>query len=234
MRVWIKATGLERTADRADAPVHHVAGRDDVDAGFGLHQRLAGQHLHRAVVEDVAVFVEQAVLAVAGVRIERDVGEQPQAREALFQLAQCPRDQPCGVRRLVAAGVLQRRLDDREQGHHRDAQFDALLGHVVQPVQAAALHAGHARHVLRLRVAVEHEHRQDQVLRRQAMLAHQRSGERIAAQAARSAGRKRGGRVHVGHPGGPLQDRPSVGRCAARRGAPNLGKLLFHKRDGVC
>ena len=31
---------LERVADRADAPVHHVRRRDDVGAGLGVRQRL--------------------------------------------------------------------------------------------------------------------------------------------------------------------------------------------------
>ena len=39
MRVWTSPF-LQRAADRADAAVHHVAGRDDVDAGLGLRQRL--------------------------------------------------------------------------------------------------------------------------------------------------------------------------------------------------
>ncbi len=74
------AVALERAADRADAAVHHVARRDDVDAGGGLDQRLARQHRHRLVVEDVAGVVDQAVLAMRGVRIEGDVGHQRRAR----------------------------------------------------------------------------------------------------------------------------------------------------------
>ena len=54
MRVWMQAGGFQRVADGADAAVHHVAGRDDVDAGLGLHQRLLHQHVDRLVVEDVA------------------------------------------------------------------------------------------------------------------------------------------------------------------------------------
>jgi hypothetical protein len=69
-------------ADRADAAVHHVAGRDDVDAGLGLHQRLLRQHGHGLVVEDVAGVVEQAVLAVAGEGVQRHVGEQAQLGES--------------------------------------------------------------------------------------------------------------------------------------------------------
>ena len=80
--VWIRPARLERLADRADAAVHHVARRDDVDAGLGLHQRLLRQHRHGLVVEDVAGRVEQAVLAVRGERVERDVGHQAELGEA--------------------------------------------------------------------------------------------------------------------------------------------------------
>ena len=65
MRVWMRPRASSARADRADAAVHHVARRDDVDAGLGLHQRLLDQHLDGLVVEDVAGVVEQAVLAVA-------------------------------------------------------------------------------------------------------------------------------------------------------------------------
>ena len=81
MRVWMKPRVFQRRADGADAAVHHVAGRDDVHAGLGLRQRLADQHLHGLVVEDVAGFVEQAVLAVAGEGVQRHVGHDAQVRE---------------------------------------------------------------------------------------------------------------------------------------------------------
>ena len=82
---------LQRLTDRGDAPVHHVAGRDDVDAGLGLHQRLLHQHRHGFVVHDVAGFarvrVQQPVLAVAGERVQRHVGHHTEFREAVLQRA---------------------------------------------------------------------------------------------------------------------------------------------------
>ena len=70
---------VERRADSADAAVHHVGRRDDVAAGLRLDQRLLDQHRDRLVVEDVAV-AQQAVVAVAGVGIERDVAEDADVR----------------------------------------------------------------------------------------------------------------------------------------------------------
>jgi hypothetical protein len=103
MRVWIRPRA-PGAADGADAAVHHVAGGDDVDAGLGLHQRLLLQHGHRLVVEDVAAVVEQAVLAVGGERVQRHVGQQAEAGEALLQLAHRARHQAFGVGGLAAVG----------------------------------------------------------------------------------------------------------------------------------
>src|SRR3546814_10806350 len=70
-----EALGLERLSDRPDAAVHHVAGRDDVGAGARLIQRLSHQYLDRLVVENIARAVDQPVLPMTGIGIERDVGE---------------------------------------------------------------------------------------------------------------------------------------------------------------
>ena len=92
----VKLRGIERLADRADAPVHHVGGRDDVAAGFRLHQRLLDQHRDGFVVEDDAV-AQQAVMAVAGEGIERHVAEDADVRHFLLDRARwrgrrdCPR-----------------------------------------------------------------------------------------------------------------------------------------------
>ena len=69
-----KARRIEAGADRADAAVHHVGRRDDVAAGLGLDQGLADQNPDGLVVENDAV-AHQAVMAVAGIGIERDVAE---------------------------------------------------------------------------------------------------------------------------------------------------------------
>ena len=64
---------FQRLADRADAPIHHVAGGHDVDPGLGLHQRLLHQHAGGLVIQDIALFlgarIGNTVLAVAGERV---------------------------------------------------------------------------------------------------------------------------------------------------------------------
>ncbi len=54
-------------------------GRDDVGAGARLVERLADQRADRFVIEDADVavaLVHEAVVAVAGIGIERDVGDE--------------------------------------------------------------------------------------------------------------------------------------------------------------
>jgi hypothetical protein len=191
-----QAGGFQRLADGADAPVHHVAGRDDVHAGFGLGERLLDQHLDGFVVQDVAGLVEQAVLAVAGEGVQRHVGHHAQAGKFFFSARTTRGHQAVGVGGLAADRVFQRgRLITGKQRHHRDAQLDAVFGHRQQQVQAQALHAGHRGHGLAAVAAVQHEHRVDQVVGADRVLAHQVAGEIVAAQAARGGlgGRGRAG-----------------------------------------
>jgi hypothetical protein len=65
-----------------------------------VHQRLPGEHLERFVVEHVAggvVGVDQAVLSVAGVGVEGDVGNHAQFRELLFQRRTTRGTRPFGL-----------------------------------------------------------------------------------------------------------------------------------------
>jgi hypothetical protein len=175
-----------------------------------MHQRLLAQHGHGLVVEDVAGVVEQAVLAVAGVGVQRHVGQQPRPGKRCLS-AHGARHQAVGVGGLAAVGRLQRRLDDREQRHHRHAQLHALLGHRKQAVHAAPLHARHAGHVLHLALAVEHEHRQDQVFGARRC---SRTRARVKASRRRRRGRlagKGGGSWH-----GPVCSFARAGRHAAK------------------
>ena len=72
----MEAGAIERVADRADAPVHHVRGGDDVGAGLGVHQRLTAQDLDRLVVGHIAI-AHKAVMAVRRKGIEGHVAHHP-------------------------------------------------------------------------------------------------------------------------------------------------------------
>ena len=62
-RDLLEAVLVERTADGADAAVHHVRRRHDVGAGLGVRQRGPHQLLDGGVVEDLLA-VQDAAVAV--------------------------------------------------------------------------------------------------------------------------------------------------------------------------
>ena len=116
-----EAGGVERLADRADAPVHHVGGGDHVGAGLRLHERLADELRDARVVDDL-VALHDAVMAVARVGIERDVGDEAdlRARRALMA-RQARADEVLGIQRLRAERIAARRLGVGEERDRRDA-----------------------------------------------------------------------------------------------------------------
>jgi hypothetical protein len=154
-----------------------------------LGERLLHQHLHRGVVDDVVVVIQQTVLAVAGEGVERHIGHHAQIGKLFFQRAHHVGYQAIGVGGLDAIGRFQVLADDREQCHHRDAQLHTVFGHGQQQIQAQAFDPGHGTHGLSAALAFEHEHRVDQVMRRHGVLAHEVAGESVAAQAAWTCGR---------------------------------------------
>ena len=170
-------------ANRTNAPVHHVAGGDHVHARRRLHQGLLHQDLDGGLVHDVTRVVQQTILAVAGEGVERHIGHDAQLRKVLFQFTHHSGYQALGVLGFAADGVFERRADDREQGHHRDAQFHAVLGHGQQQIHRQTLYAGHGGHSLSLVVALKHEHRVNQIVCSDLMLSHQVAREFVAAQA---------------------------------------------------
>ena len=178
---------LERAADRADAAVHHVARRDDVDAGLGLHQRLLRQHRHGLVVDDVAGRRRAGRPGRAMVNGSSATSViRPSSGKRFFSSRTTRGTRPFGVERLAAVVGLERRLEHREQRHHRDAERHALLGHRIEAVERAraARRASRPRPAL-VALAVEHEHRQDQVARRRgATRAPDRGSRRRGAGAA--------------------------------------------------
>ena len=177
MRGLSKPAWSSAAAQRADAPVHHVRRRNDIDAGLGVAQRLPRQRRDGQVVRHVAAGVEQAVLAMAGVGIERDVGDDAERRKARLQRAHGARHQPLripcrgGVERLVLCA------DHRKQRDRRHAELHAALGVAQQQVDALARDAGQRRHGVFAPGAVLDEHRD-------------RSDRRLTGDARASAGAK--------------------------------------------
>ena len=162
---------LERLADRGDAAVHHVRRRDDVGTGFGLDQSLVGEDLHRVVVDDVAGHVDQAIMAVRGVRIERDVGQHSDlGNRVLDRLDRAANEIVCVERlaRVIGAQVLGR---VGEQSDARDAERGGdALACAGKPVDAPPADTREARRSALRNPAFADEERPDEVARMKPVL----------------------------------------------------------------
>ena len=101
-----EAVGIESMADRTDAAIHHVGGRDDVRAGLRLDKALQDELLDAGVVDDF-IANDDAVVAVACVRIERYVGDDANVRNVKVDRAGRSVDQIFRVERLRAGLVAQ-------------------------------------------------------------------------------------------------------------------------------
>ena len=135
-------------ANGTNAAIHHVAGRHDVNASCSVSECLLFQNLDGDVVQDVARFIEQTILAVACVGVKRNVGHDAQRREILFECGHHVGNEPLWVGCLFAIGCFQVAADHREKCYHRNAQLDALLCHIQQEIEAHAFNAGHGSYWL--------------------------------------------------------------------------------------
>ena len=122
-----EARRLERGADRADAPIHHVGRREDVATGLRLHQRLRDQHLDGAVVVDLAGDHEP-VMAVARIGVERHVADDAEIGHGLLDGAHGAADEIAGIDRLARLVVAKRRVGVGKQRDRRDAKPRGVLG----------------------------------------------------------------------------------------------------------
>jgi len=91
-----------------------------------------------------------------------------QAREIFLQGAHHTRYQTVGVQGFGAVVGFEGLVDHRKQGHDRDFQLHALLGHRQQQIQAEPLHAGHGCNWHALCLSIHHKNRVDQVMGGQA------------------------------------------------------------------
>ncbi len=190
---------VQSSANGADAAVHHVAGGHNVHASLGLRLGLADQHGDRLFVQDVTGFVQNAVLAVAGVGVQSHVSQHAQLGELLLEHAHHARNQAVRVGGFAAIRRFQGRVDGREQGHHGDAQLQTLFGHAHQFIRRIAHDAWHGADLLLNSLAFTHKDRVDQVVGGQAVFAHQTAGKLVAAVTAQASIRKVGRRNKTSH-----------------------------------
>ena len=118
---------VERLADCADASVHHVGWRDDVAAGFRLHQCLLHQHGDRFIIDDDAV-AQKSIVAMAGEGIERDVAQNADVRHFFLDGANGAADEIVGIERFAAGVVAQARVGVGKQRDAGDSQLGGRFG----------------------------------------------------------------------------------------------------------
>ena len=193
------AVCFQRLADGADAAVHHVRRRDDVHPRVGMTQRLFDEGGDGGVVQDVASFVGDAVLAVDGVGVQRDVGHHAQFGVGGFDRAHRARDEAV---RVVSGGGVRAFVfgtDDGKRRYRRNAERDQLRAFGEQQIDGKAVHAGHGWHRLALAFALTDKDGQDEIGGAQGGFAHQAAGEIVLAVAAFARQRERlRGQVHGG------------------------------------
>ena len=135
---------------------------------FGLVDRLVDQHCHRIVIDDIAGVVEQPVLAVAGIGVERDIGEDADIASAgIADRLDRAAHQIVGIERLgpvVAAAIGLRVGKQRDAG---DAQIDRLLRAFGDVVDRPARHARQAGNGFLDPGTIGDEQRPDQIGGRQ-------------------------------------------------------------------
>ena len=127
-------------------------------------KRLAHQHRDGLVVEDPAV-LDQAVMAVAGERIERDVAEQAKAGEFLLDGAHRAADEIVRIDRLGTVFVAQRGLGVGKQRDAGDVKLHRAFGLAHRLVDAEPVDPRHRGDRYALVMTVDHEERPDQVVR---------------------------------------------------------------------
>ena len=151
------------------------------------HSAWSTRHLDRFVVDDVAVLVEHAVLTVARVRVERDVGQDAQFGEVLLQFAHGARDQ--SVRRSSPHGRRASSARVRSTGNSASTGMPSSTHSSATPISRStdsAFDARHRRHGLPHVHAFDDENRIDQIVRGEDVFAHQAAREVVAAHAART------------------------------------------------
>ena len=195
----IESGFIQGSANRANTSIHHVGWGNDVSAGAGLDKGLLDQDGDGFVVEDIAVLVEQPVMAVAGEGIERDIASYADFRCCgLHRLDDC-RDEPFQVDGFVAAVILLRGVDMRENRNRRDAEFAGADGGLGGFIDIQAVDARHRLHRDARFLAVMDDHAPDNIVRAGFCFPHKPPGPVMLTNATEAGARKGAGDQRLGH-----------------------------------
>ncbi len=154
------------------------------------------------VVED-GLALHHAVVAVAGVGVERDICDQADVGNFLLDRAADAADQIFGIERLRAVEVAQVGIGKGKKRDRRDRQFRRAARGGDRLVDRKALDLRHGAHWRADILAFDEKDRPDQVVGGQDVLAHQPSrplGLAVAAgPVGKAEGKAEGGAFGVGH-----------------------------------
>ena len=192
----LKGGFIQRPANSAHPAVHHVRRRDDVRAGLGLNERLVDKNRARHVVEHVTALVDDSVMTMGRIGIERDVGEHADLGRRVLQRLDRPADQVAWIERLARILRAKRRRRVRKQRDAGNAELPRLFGPLPDPVHAPARDARQRGDRLLDAGAFGDEQRPDQVGRGQHSLGEQRPAPGGRARAAHADCGK-GGAAHL-------------------------------------
>ena len=108
----------------------------------------------------------------------------PSSGKRFFKGGHGARNQTAAVGRFASVGGFELLVDGGKKRERRDAQLQAGLGVLDQPVTGVAQNARHRPDRLGAAFAFDHEHRVDQVVGGQHVLAHQAARKIVAPHAA--------------------------------------------------
>ena len=142
------------------------------------------------VVHIVAIGGQQAVMAVAGVRIEGDVGEENQLGHRCLDRPDRPQHEAVGIQRLAAIGGLEHGGGHGEQRDTPNAQREELPCLPHQVIEIEPEDPGHGPHGRRRGDTLLDEQGCDEVRRMEPDLLHHLTDGRTAPQPPGPKGRK--------------------------------------------
>ena len=152
-----------------------------------MRDRLFLQNGIGFIVEDIASLVDHTVLAVAGVGVQRDIGDHAQVWKVVFQRPHDRWHKAIWVERFFAPGGFQRCLDHGKQRNCRNPQGSGFLAYRQELVEGQSFDTGHRRYCFAALFTRQNEHGIDEISRCQNRFAHQVAQKAGATQAAHTA-----------------------------------------------
>ena len=181
---WAAMGKPEKTTIISRRNAYH--GSTVVGASLGVRQCLLDEHVDGHVVQDVAVVVDDAVLAMRRVRVQRNIGDDGKLGQRRLDGRNGALHEPVRVRTLGAVETFLFLVDNREQGDGRNAQVANLDELIEQAVDALTRDAGHGRDVFLPTLTVEHENRVNEICARKRVFLYEATQRGRAAVAAHS------------------------------------------------